>query len=218
MGQKMYRYILFDFDGTVFDTVEGIARSVRYALNKVGLDAPEETLRCFAGPPLADIYLEKFGGTAEDAARFIADFRERYQPTGLFECRIFPGVTDLLGELRAAGRSTAVATLKPLHLAETLLAREGIGDLFDAVCGGGDEGHEGTKADIVARAMARLGALPEETVLVGDTKYDIIGAHECGVAAVGVGYGYAAPGELAAAGADVIVPDMPALRAWLLEN
>ena len=66
--------------------------------------------------------------------------------------------------------------------------------------------------------MARLGASPEETVLIGDTKYDVLGAHECGITDVGVGYGYAAPGELAAAGADVIVPDMPALRAWLFEE
>lgn len=214
----MYKYILFDFDGTVFDTVEGITKSVRYALNKVGIDAPLEELRCFAGPPLADIYLEKFGGTAEDAERFVADFRERYQPTGLYECRVFPGIVALLGELRSMGCMTAVATLKPQHLAETLLRREGISGLFDAVCGSGAEGHEDTKSAIVRRVMARLGASAAETVLVGDTKYDIIGAHECGVAAVGAGYGYAAPGELAAAGADAIVPDISALRAWLLEN
>ena len=214
----MYKYILFDFDGTVFDTVEGITKSVRYALNKTGRDAPLETLRCFAGPPLADIYLERFGGTAEEAEQFVTDFRERYQPTGLYECRIFPGIVELLGDLRAAGCVTAIATLKPQSLAETLLAREGITGLFDAVCGSGVEGHEETKADIIRRVMARLGASPEETVLIGDTKYDILGAHECGIAAVGVGYGYAAPGELAAAGADVIAADMPALRAWLFEE
>lgn len=214
----MYKYILFDFDGTVFDTVEGITKSVRYAINKVGRDAPLESLRCFAGPPLVDMYLERFGGTMEEAERFVVNFRERYQPTGLYECRIFPGIVELLNDLRAAGRVTAVATLKPQHLAETLLAREGITGLFDAICGDGAEGHEGTKADVVRRVMAQLGAKPEETVLIGDTKYDILGAHECGITAVGVGYGYAAPGELAAAGADVIVADMPALGAWLFEE
>lgn len=214
----MYKYILFDFDGTVFDTVEGITKSVRYAINKVGRDAPPESLRCFAGPPLVDMYLERFGGTMEEAERFVVNFRERYQPTGLYECRIFQGIVELLNDLRAEGRVTAVATLKPQHLAETLLTREGITGLFDAICGGGAEGHEGTKADIVRRVMAQLGAAPEETVLIGDTKYDILGAHECGITAVGVGYGYAAPGELAAAGADVIVADMPALRAWLFEE
>ena len=214
----MYKYILFDFDGTIFDTVEGITKSVRYAINKVGRDAPLESLRCFAGPPLVDMYLERFGGTMEEAERFVVNFRERYQPTGLYECRIFPGIVELLNDLRAEGRVTAVATLKPQHLAETLLTREGITGLFDAICGGGAEGYEGTKADIVRRVMAQLGAAPEETVLIGDTKYDILGAHECGITAVGVGYGYAAPGELTAAGADVIVADMPALGAWLFEE
>ncbi len=214
----MYKYILFDFDGTVFDTVEGITKSVRYAINKVGRDAPLESLRCFAGPPLVDMYLERFGGTMEEAERFVVNFRERYQPTGLYECRIFQGIVELLNDLRAEGRVTAVATLKPQHFAETLLTHEGITGLFDAICGGGAEGHEGTKADIVRRVMAQLGAATEETVLIGDTKYDILGAHECGITAVGVGYGYAAPGELAAAGADVIVADMPALRAWLFEK
>ena len=66
--------------------------------------------------------------------------------------------------------------------------------------------------------MESLGAVPEETVLVGDTKYDVLGAHRCGIKCIGVEYGYAAPGELAAAGADVIVADMPALRAWLFER
>ena len=66
--------------------------------------------------------------------------------------------------------------------------------------------------------MDMLGARPEETVLIGDTKYDIHGAHECGIKAVGVRYGYAAPGELEAADADVIVDDMPALREWLMNN
>ena len=102
--QKMYKYILFDFDGTVFDTVEGITKSVRYAINKRGMDAPLDSLRCFAGPPLVDMYMEHFGGTPEEADQFVRDFRERYQPIGLYECRIFPGITELLTELRAAGR------------------------------------------------------------------------------------------------------------------
>lgn len=214
----MYKYILFDFDGTVFDTVEGITKSVRYAINKRGMDAPLDSLRCFAGPPLVDMYMEHFGGTPEEANQFVRDFRERYQPIGLYECRIFPGITELLTELRAAGRVTAVATLKPQHLASTLLERADITSMFDAICGSSTEGHEGTKREIITRVMDMLGARPEETVLIGDTKYDIHGAHECGIKAVGVRYGYAAPGELEAAGADVIVDDMSALREWLMNN
>ena len=72
----MYKYILFDFDGTVFDTVEGITKSVRYAINKRGMDAPLDSLRCFAGPPLVDMYMEHFGGTPEEADQFVRDFRK----------------------------------------------------------------------------------------------------------------------------------------------
>lgn len=214
----MYRYILFDFDGTVFDTLEGITKSVRYAINKRGMDAELSSLRCFAGPPLYDMYLEHFGGTAEEAEQFVEDYRERYTGIGLYECRVFPGMRELLTELRAAGRMTAVATLKPQYLAETLLQREGMTGLFDAICGSGVEGHDNTKRESILRVMRAMGAPAEETVLVGDTKYDMTGAHQCGIMAVGVGYGYAAPGELEAAGADVVVPDMAALRSWLFEN
>lgn len=213
----MYKYILFDFDGTVFDTVEGITKSARYALNTLGMDAELDELRCFAGPPLDDMFLERYGGTPEQAKQFVDTFRERYVPIGLYECRVFPQVKQLLQELRDDGRALAVATLKPQVLAETLLQREGMLDLFDAVCGSCAEGHEQTKSEIAQKAMALLGAAPEETVLIGDTKYDIHGAHECGIFAVGMEYGYAAPNELKLAGADLILPDIPALKKWLFE-
>lgn len=74
----MFKYVLFDFDGTVFDTVEGITKSVRHAINKVGIDAPLEELRSFAGPPLGDMFMEKFGFDRKGAEQAIADFRERY--------------------------------------------------------------------------------------------------------------------------------------------
>ena len=98
----MYRYVLFDFDGTVFDTLEGITKSVRYAINKVGMDAPLSELKCFAGPPLLEMFEERFGFTPEEASQAVRDFRERYVPIGVYESRVFPGVKELLRELRAA--------------------------------------------------------------------------------------------------------------------
>ena len=80
----MYKYILFDFDGTVFDTVEGITKSVQYALAKRGIEAELDSLRCFAGPPLVDMFMEKFDLTQEEAEAATEDFRERYQPIGLY--------------------------------------------------------------------------------------------------------------------------------------
>ena len=212
----MYQNILFDFDGTVFDTVEGITRSVKYAANKIGLDAPLEELRRFAGPPLTDMFMEHFGISQEAAEQAVTDFRERYLPIGLYESRAFPGMKELLTELRAAGKRLGLATSKPQELAEELLSREGMLELFDVISGSGGEGSGGTKQRVLARAMELLGAGGDDSVLVGDTKYDVEGARLCSVPCIGVAYGYAAEGELAAAGAVAIAEDMEQLRAMLL--
>lgn len=212
----MFKYILFDFDGTVFDTVEGITKSVRYAINLRGMDAELDSLRCFAGPPLVDMFMEHFGFTQAEAEQATADFRVRYEPTGLHECCVFPGVAELLTALRAHDLVTAVATSKPEKLARELLEENNMLGLFDAICGSLPNGNNSEKWQIVSRVMESLGAVPEETVLVGDTKYDVLGAHRCGIKCIGVEYGYAAPGELAAAGADYILPDIPALEGFLI--
>lgn len=212
----MYRYLFFDFDGTLYDTVEGITRCVQYALRKRGMDAPLDSLRCFAGPPLDDMFIEKFGFTREDAEQAVRDFRERYVPIGLYESRPFPGLKDLLRDLHAAGYRLAVTTSKPQVLAEELLRREDLHDLFDCICGAAEEGEGNAKWQVLRRAMERLHAPEGESVLIGDTKYDVAGAKRCGIPCIGVGYGYAAEGELEQAGADAVAADLDALRGMLL--
>lgn len=212
----MYDCILFDFDGTVFDTVEGITKSVRYALNKVGIDAELESLRCFAGPPLVDKFMEVYGFDRAAAEQATLDFRERYNPIGLNECCVFPGIKELLEKLHAAGKTVGLATSKPQELAEELLRRESMTGLFPVICGSRPDGNNSAKWQVVQRAMELCGAAKENTILVGDTKYDVAGAHRVGIACVGVRYGYAAEGELEAAGADAIVEDIPALERFLL--
>ncbi|MBR3238087.1 MAG: HAD hydrolase-like protein [Oscillospiraceae bacterium] len=214
----MARYLFFDFDGTLYDTVEGISKCVLYALRKRGLDAPLEELRCFAGPPLDEMFREKFGLTREDSEQAVRDFRERYVPIGLYESRPFPGLKELLQELRAAGKKLAVTTSKPQVLAEELLRREGLYELFDMICGAAEEGSGNAKWQVLRRAMEALGAGEEDSVLVGDTKYDVAGALRCGIPCIGVGYGYAAPGELERSGAAAVAEDLAALRTLLLEN
>lgn len=212
----MYDCILFDFDGTVFDTVEGITKSVRYALNKVGIDAELESLRCFAGPPLVDKFMEVYGFDRAAAEQATLDFRERYNPIGLNECCVFSGIKELLEKLHAAGKTVGLATSKPQELAEELLRRESMTGLFPVICGSRPDGNNSAKWQVVQRAMELCGAAKENTILVGDTKYDVAGAHRVGIACVGVRYGYAAEGELEAAGADAIVEDIPALERFLL--
>ena len=213
----MYSVILFDFDGTVYDTVEGITKSVQYALRKRGLDAELPELRCFAGPPLVDMFMEKYGFDRAVAEQAVRDFRERYVPIGVYESRPFPEIRGLLETLRASGRRLGVATSKPQHLAEQLLERADLRGFFDVVCGSGVNGNDDAKWQVLARAAEALNAPPEETVLIGDTKYDVAGAHRAGLPCIGVRWGYAAPGELETAGADAIAADVATLEALLLK-
>lgn len=210
--------VLFDFDGTVFDTVEGISKSVQYAIRKHGMDAQLSELRCFAGPPLVDMFMEKFGVDEAFARQLTTDFRERYNPIGLYECRVFPGVRELAEKLRAAGKQVGIATSKPTRLARTLLEREGMLDLFDVISGAGDNGEGNAKSQVIRKAMEALGAEQDGTVLIGDTKYDVFGANQAGIRCIGVSYGYALPGEMEAAGALCMVPDCEALANLLLTN
>lgn len=212
----MYKYVLFDFDGTVYDTVEGITKSVQYALAKHGIASELNELRCFAGPPLVDKFMEVYSVSEDMAHQLVADYRERYRPIGLLECRLFDGMKELITKLRERGIKTAITTMKPQEMAEMLLEREGMIPLFDVIYGS-SLSQNVSKQKLVEMAMDTLGADKEETILVGDTKYDVHGAHQAGIAAVGVRYGYAAENELEDAGADFIVDTIQELEDFLLK-
>ncbi|MBO6016701.1 MAG: HAD-IA family hydrolase [Oscillospiraceae bacterium] len=207
--------ILFDFDGTVFDTVEGITKSIQHAIRKHGMDAELEELRCFAGPPLVDKFMEVFGVPDAEAEQLVVDFRERYAPIGVYESEPFPGIHDLLAALRRAGKTLGVATSKPQNMAELLLERSGLLDCFDVIVGSDPKLNNNAKWEVVTRAMERCGATPECTVLIGDTKYDVAGARRCGIPCVGVRWGYASEGEMEEAGAAAMVETMEDLLALL---
>lgn len=205
--------MLFDFDGTVFDTVEGITKSVQYALRKHGMDAELEALRCFAGPPLVDKFMEVFAVSKEDAEELVRDFRERYVPVGVYESSPFAGIRELLVSLRQAGKTIGLATSKPQALAELLLERSELLECFDVIVGSDPALNNNAKWEIVTRAMADCGSRPESSILIGDTKYDVAGARRCGIPCVGVRWGYAAEGEMEEA--DAMVETMEELAALL---
>ena len=210
-----WRTVLFDFDGTIFDTVEGITKSAQYALAKHGIHEPLDRLRCFAGPPLAEKFMEVYGVTQPEAEQLVAEFRERYVPIGVYESSPFSGIKELLIRLRQAGLKLGVATSKPQTLAELLLERANMKDCFDVIVGSTPGPGNDKKWQIVQRALALSETAPEAAVLVGDTKYDAIGAARCGVACLGVAWGYGAPGELEAAGVLGIAADPAELEGLL---
>ena len=179
------------------------------------MDAELEELRCFAGPPLVDKFMEVFGVPDAEAEQLVVDFRERYAPIGVYESEPFPGIHDLLAALRRAGKTLGVATSKPQNMAELLLERSGLLDCFDVIVGSDPKLNNNAKWEVVTRAMERCGATPECTVLIGDTKYDVAGARRCGIPCVGVRWGYASEGEMEEAGAAAMVETMEDLLALL---
>lgn len=230
-AMTIFQNILFDLDGTLTDSGPGITRSVQYALGKLGIDEPDLVrLRTFVGPPLSDSFVRQYHLTTAETAKAVAYFRERYTVTGVYENALYPGITQMLKDLKAAGRHLAVASSKPEPLVLTVLEHFQIMPYFDVVCGADPAREEdgvarGSDKDIIVRrALSLLGeedctaACGEETAMVGDRCYDIDGAHANHVAAVGVSYGYGSREELVQAGADFVADSAEDLRRFLMDG
>ncbi len=211
----MKDYILFDFDGTVFDSAEGVIKSVQYALAKLGIEAELSELMCFVGPPLNESFAYKYGLSEETANKAVELYRERYAPIGWTECKPFEGMPELLRKLRKDGKKLAVATSKPLFFAEKILQQHDMTDCFDIVCGAELDGTRSKKWEVIAYALERFGITPEQAIMVGDRKYDIMGAKACGLDCIGVRFGYADEGELEEHGAVYIAEDTDDLYEYL---
>ena len=215
----MYRYILFDLDGTLTDSKEGILNSLRYAIEKMGRPVPpEETLIKFIGPPLQDSFAEFCGFTPEEAIRGIVLFRERYVPVGKFENAAAPGMPELCARLKKQGFILALASSKPEELCVPICEKFGFAASMKVIAGSPPVG-DWSKADVIREAMRRLGLTEADrasVLMVGDRKFDVQGARECGIDCLGVEFfGYAAPGELAAAGAVAVVRTAEELEMFL---
>lgn len=212
-----YDYCLFDFDGTIADTGEGIRRSVAYSLDRLGYEAPAEAvLNRFIGPPLHDSYVAFFNMTDDEAEHAIQVYRERYLEIGLYESHLYPGIAALLEALHAGGVHVGLASAKPQVMVETLSRHFGIDPFIDIYSGTGLGRHSADKRDLLLAALPE-GADFSRACMAGDRCFDIAAAKALGLWAVGANYGYAQPGELAAAGADVVFDTVQDMAAWLLE-
>lgn len=207
----MFRYILFDLDGTLTDPGIGITNSVAHALRYFGIEVRDRTeLYPFIGPPLRDSFMQRFGFTYAQSDEAIARFREYFRQKGIFENTVYDGVEAMLRGLRAAGKTLLVATSKPQVFAEQILRHFGLYDYFDVVAGAEMDETRTRKADVIAYALEKCpGADRSACVMVGDREYDIAGAAANGLAAIGVTFGYGSREELAGAGAWALA-DSPA--------
>ncbi|SCX39612.1 phosphoglycolate phosphatase [Klenkia marina] len=196
---------LFDLDGTLVDSAPGIHASVRVAAARLGLPEPtSDQLTAMVGPPLQDGFATVLGLDLPDVDRAVAAYRAHYAAGAMFDAPLYPGVPELLAQLRSEGQLLAVATSKPVEFARRILDHVGLGEAFDSVHGATLDGRVRHKQQVVARALAEHpdGAQP---VLVGDRAQDVVGARVHGLPCVGAGWGPARPGELAQAGAAVVV-------------
>jgi phosphoglycolate phosphatase len=191
--------VLIDMDGTLTDSAPGILASLRYALDTLGLaPMPADARHRFVGPPLHETFSHFVPPEGIDQA--VATYREYYIPTGMFENELYPGVREMLLDLRAAGASLAVATSKAEPFAQQIVEHFGLGGMFAAVCGSMLDGTRSRKADVIAEALRQLGdPSPAGTVMIGDRSHDIHGAHEHDIVCYGAGWGYGSPEELAGA-------------------
>ena len=214
------KYVLFDLDGTLTDPGLGITNSVMHALDRFGIEKPpREELYCFIGPPLTDSFNKKFGIPVEKAPEAIGYFREYFAEKGILENEIYPGIPELLEALHKKGDMVVLATAKPLRFAKRILDYFDIAKWFDYVGGNDMAETYMKKSDLLRDIFAALGLGEDDLadcLMVGDRNHDVDGAHEAGIKAVGVLYGYGGRDELEAAGADFIVDDVDGLAKLLL--
>lgn len=196
----MTKAIFFDLDGTLTDSGPGIMNCAQPALAHFGISvADRNQLRVFVGPPLRQSFA-RFGVAPEDIDEAIRIFRARYVPIGKFENAPYPGIEDLLARLKAENYPLFVATSKPEVTAIEVLEHFHLAQYFDRICGASlDEGRE-TKEDVITYLLAQIGD-PGQTVMVGDTDYDVIGAKAHGIPTIGVTWGYGEVEAMKTAGA-----------------
>ncbi len=220
--------VLFDLDGTLSDSAPGILAALRHAFDVNGIARLDPaTERSLLGPPFYTSLPPLIGGEDRLPA-VIASYREHYAggsaggsrsselAGSMYDTAVYDGVAAVVAAAHVAGRRLAVATSKPEPMAVLIVEHLGFGDYFKTV--GGDEldGSLGTKALVIDKVLARLGNPdPADVLMVGDREHDVIGAREHGIACLGAGWGYGAPGELTAAGAAVVCETPWALVAAL---
>ncbi len=181
--------VIFDLDGTLTDSADGIVSSFRHALGQIGADVPDGDLTSrIVGPPMHHTLATMGLGEHADAA--IAAYRADYTSRGWAMNSLFDGISHLLADLRAAGVRLAVATSKAEPTARRILAHFGLDQHFEVVAGASVDGTRATKTDVLAHALAQLRPLPDRVLMVGDRRHDVDGAAAHGLDTVVVGWGY----------------------------
>lgn len=204
----LFDVVLFDLDGTLTDPKQGITSCVQYALADIGIDEPDlDNLEDFIGPPLKEHFMERYSLDETTAKACVDKYRERYNPIGVYENKMYEGIDKVLETLKERGIKLAVASSKPTMLVNVVLEHFGLMKYFDVVAGSELDGTRTRKSDVIRYAFELLdekGLSHERPIMVGDRKHDVIGAREAGIPCMAVAYGYGSMEELAAEHPDFI--------------
>lgn len=203
----MYKYILFDLDGTLTDPGLGITNSVMYALKKFNIDVEERaSLYKFIGPPLMDSFKMFYGFSEEDSELGVKYYREYFKERGLYENEVYDGIEELLKALKDQNKSLIIATSKPEEFAVEIVKHFHLDQYFDFVAGATMDSSRSKKADVIEYAIKNCNITDlSSAIMIGDREHDILGAKQVGLDSIGVLFGYGNYSELEAAGATHIV-------------
>jgi phosphoglycolate phosphatase len=206
MGLDSIKNILFDLDGTLTDPIEGMTRCFHYALERMSVPLPTpDELQLHIGPPLRGTFSLLLKTTDEAKVEQAVNlYRERFSEVGMFENQVYKGVPEMLASLQSSSKRLFVATSKALVYTNSILKHFELSGRFEGVYGSELDGRLAHKAELIRHVLANESLAPDETVMVGDRKYDITGAKENNCFAAGVTYGYGSAEELKVAGADYL--------------
>lgn len=186
----MIKSVIFDLDGTLLDTSEGVISSVKKVIKHFGYEElSEEELRTFIGPLVCDNMVRIYNISREDGLRAMKYFRQEYIKGDLYKAHVYPGIIQLLDKLKNDGMKLGVATYKKENQAIALLRDKNVADLFDVIHGADSEGKL-SKTDVIKKTISDLDCSYSETIMVGDTINDAIGATGVGIGFIGVAYGF----------------------------
>ena len=216
--KEIYNTILFDLDGTLTDPKLGITKSIQYSLKHFGIfENNLDDLKKFIGPPLKDSFKEYYNFSDNDANSAVEKYREYFSDKGIFENKLYEGIAELLHKLCSKKRNLLVATSKPTIFAERILKYFNIDQYFKLVAGSNLDGTQSKKGEVISYALKQTKyKVNDKIIMVGDRKYDVIGAKEAKIDSIGVLYGYGSYEELKKEKPEYIVKNIDELSKILV--
>ncbi|HCW80332.1 MAG TPA: hypothetical protein DG942_04415 [Ruminococcaceae bacterium] len=201
-----YLLVLFDLDGTLTDSGPGIIASVRYALEQMKKPIPPcDVLRQFIGPPLFDSFTKFCGMSERETEKAIDYFHRIYNSNGVYNNSVYPGIPEMLEDLRRAGSKLAIVTSKPRSMAKLVLKHFGLLKYFSYFSTADESDKGGGKETLIRPILETTGCKPSDAMMIGDTKFDAAGARKAGTSFLGVLYGFGKEDEMRREGGRVFV-------------